>query len=215
MRVIVPFDGETPKTRLGPVLDQRERRQFARAMLNDVLRAVRGAGGTPLVLAPAPFDLPQTRVCVDDRRLSTAVNAQLQSGPMETAVVMADLPLVTPQALERLFDAPGDVVLAYGTGGGTNALVSRHPGFRVDYHDGSYHDHLANAGDIDATVSEVDSYGLAHDIDEPGDLSDLLVRGDGTAAAWLRHHGFTVDETSDRATLQRPDAPHPERGRSD
>lgn len=132
MRVIVPFDGETPKTRLEPVMDRRERRQFARAMLNHVLRAVRGAGGTPLVLAPAPFDLPQTRVCVDDRSLSTAVDAQLRSGPTETAVVMADLPLVTPESLERLFEKPGDVVLAYGNGGGTNALVSRHPGFRVD-----------------------------------------------------------------------------------
>lgn len=215
MRVIVPFDGETPKTRLGPVLDQRERRQFARAMLNDVLRAVRGAGGDPVVLAPAPFDLPQTRVCVDDRSLTTAVNAQLESGPMETAVVMADLPLVTPQALERLFEEPGDVVLAYGTGGGTNALVSRHPGFRVDYHDGSYHDHLANAQDIDASVSEVDSHGLAHDIDEPSDFPDLLIRGDGTAAAWLRHHGFTVDETSERGEIRRADAPILERGRSD
>lgn len=215
MRVIVPFDGVTPKARLEPVLNQRERRQFARAMLNDVLRAVRGAGGTPLVLAPAPFDLPQTRVCVDDRRLSTAVNAQLRSGPMETAVVMADLPLVTPATLEHLFDEPGDVVLAYGTGGGTNALVSRHPGFRVDYHDGSYHDHLANAQDIDATVSEFDSSRLAHDIDEPPDLTDLLIRGDGTAAAWLRHHGFSVDETSERGTVQRADAPLPERGRTD
>lgn len=215
MRVIVPFDGATPKTRLGPMLDQRERRQFARAMLNDVLRAVHAAGGHPLVLAPAPFDLPQTRVCVDDRSLSTAVNAQLQSGPMETAVVMADLPLVTPDALERLFDEPGDVVLAYGTGGGTNAIVSRHPGFRVDYHDGSYHDHLANAQNIDATVSEVDSFGLAHDIDEPTDLADLLIRGDGTAVAWLRHHGFTVDETDGRGGIRRADAPPPERGRSD
>lgn len=215
MRVIVPFDGETPKTRLGPALNQRERRQFARAMLNDVLRGIRGAGGNPLVLAPAPFDLPQTRVCVDDRSLSTAVNAQIQSGSMETAVVMADLPLVTPEALERLFEKPGDVVLAYGTGGGTNALVSRHPRFRVDYHDGSYQDHLAIAEGIDATVSEVDSYGLAHDIDEPCDLADLLIRGDGTAADWLRHHGFTVDETSDRGDIQRTDAPLPGRGRSD
>lgn len=210
MQVIVPFDGATPKTRLEPVMDRRERREFALAMLSDVLRAIRGAGGSPLVLSPTALDLPETPVCVDDRPLSAAVNAQLRTGPTEIAVVMADLPLVTASTVERLFERAGDIVLAYGTGGGTNALVSRHSEFRVDYHDGSYRDHLANAREIDARVSTVDSYRLSHDIDEPDDLTDLLIAGDGTAAAWLRRHGFTVDDAAGRGTVQRTENPLPE-----
>lgn len=210
MQVIVPFDGETPKTRLEPVMDPRERRQFALAMLGDVLRAIRGAGGSPLVLSPTPRDLGETPVRVDDRRLSTAVNAQLRTGPTETAVVMADLPLVTASTLERLFEQSGDIVLAYGKGGGTNAVVSRHPAFNVDYHEGSYHDHLANARDIDAQVAEIDSYRLSHDVDEPVDLADVLLYGDGNTTTWLRHHGFTVTNRNGRSTIQRTETPLPE-----
>lgn len=205
MQVIVPFDGETPKTRLDPVLDRRERRQFARTMLEDVLGAIRSAGGSPLVLSTTSLDIPETPVCVDDRDLSVAVNAQLRAGPGEVAVVMADLPLVTAATLERLFEREGDVVIAYGIGGGTNALVSRHPAFRVDYHEGSYHDHLANAREVDAEVSVVDSYRLSHDIDEPNDLVDVLLYGDGAAATWLRQHGFSVSSDTGRSTIQRPD----------
>lgn len=61
-------------------------------------------------------------------------------------------------------------------------------------------------------MSEVDSYRLAHDIDEP---TDLLIRGDGTPVAWLRHHGFSVDDESDRGTTRRTDTPLPKRGQSD
>lgn len=202
VQVIVPFDGETPKTRLRSVMDLDERRQFARAMLRDVLRAIREAGASPLVLSRSSLNL-SVPVCVDERPLSAAVNTRLRTDPSEAAVVMADLPLVTARSLKRLFGRDGDVVLAYGVGGGTNALVARHPEFRVDYHDGSYHDHLANAREIAASVAEVDSFRLGFDIDEPADLAELLLYGDGNAVAWLRRHGFTVTDDERRQIRRR------------
>ena len=136
MDVIVPFAVDEPKSRLAPVLSPDERREFARAMLADVLDAIVTAGGSPHVLATAPFDptadLPGSLdppVVVDDRPLTDAVNAVLErhghaavNPPTEShtagdsasgswggvAVVMADLALATPDALTRLFDPDRD-----------------------------------------------------------------------------------------------------------
>ena len=237
MDVIVPFAVDDPKSRLEPVLAPDERREFARAMLADVLDAVVTAGGSPHVLATAPFDPTADRsgsldppVVVDDRPLTDAVNAALErhghaaAGPTAeprtasssrdgVAVVMADLALATPGALARLFEPdrdgdrsdepPADVTIAPGRGGGTNALVVRQPAFRVDYHGASYLDHRRVAERLDATVSTVDSYRLAVDIDEPTDLAEALLHGSGAASVWLREAGFTLETDDGRVTATR------------
>lgn len=198
MRVVVPFATVEPKTRLSGLLSPGERREFSRAMLGDILEAVRDAGGESKVLATAPLEV-EAPTTVDDRPLTEAVNAALDP---ETAVVMADLPLATPEALEELFETPGDVALAPGRGGGTNALVSRHPDFRVDYHGGSFLKHRASAAEI-GSVKVVDSHRLATDIDEPGDLVELLIHGEGRAADWLRDAGFSLVRRESRLGVER------------
>lgn len=198
MRVVVPFSTTDPKTRLSNLLGSTERRTFSRAMVEDVLDGIRGAGGDPEVLATAPLETTAP-VTVDERPLTAAVNGALEPG---TAVVMADLPLATPDALEGLFGTPGDVVLAPGRGGGTNALVSRHPGFRVDYHDGSFLKHRVNATEL-GSVGVVDSFRLATDIDEPTDLVELLIHGEGRAADWLRDAGFELVRRESRLAVTR------------
>ncbi|WP_135537040.1 2-phospho-L-lactate guanylyltransferase [Halostella pelagica] len=203
MRVIIPYDGKNPKTRLSEVLDHSERVAFGRAMLRDVLAVVRGVGGDPLVLSPTPVDIEDCPVRVDERPLSRAVNGQLRSSSNAIAVVMADLPLLTEAALERLLTSDGDVVLARGVGGGTNAIVSRTADFAVDYHDNSYLDHRSAVRKIGATLTEVDSYRMATDIDEPDDLAELLLHGDGHAAQWLRDRGFRLTAGSGRSGVER------------
>lgn len=197
MRVVVPFGAAAPKTRLAPVLDDDERRDFAAAMLRDVLDALGDRDVT--VLAEAPLDAVgwsavavDAPVQVDDRALSTAVNAVLGAHDGAVAVVMADLPLATPAALDRLFATDGDVVVAPGLGGGTNALVVRHPDFRVDYHGASVRDHREAARALDADLAEVDSFRLATDVDEPGDLAEVLLHAEGEAADWLRDAGAEI-----------------------
>ncbi len=202
MRVVVPFDAAEPKTRLDGVLDAEERADFADAMLRDVLAALRGAGEQPTVLATAPVDV-DAPVSVDERPLTDCVNARLRDADGPVAVVMADLALATPDALRRLLDAPGDVVLAPGRGGGTNALVARHPAFRVDYHDTSYLDHRRIADEVGATVTEVDSLRLGVDVDERADLADLLALGDGRAREWLRDRDFRIATVDGRARVDR------------
>jgi 2-phospho-L-lactate guanylyltransferase len=217
MEVLVPFSTDRPKSRLADALSPSERAAFARTMLADVLTAIVDAGGDPRLLATdafdptdeptVPFDPPVT---VDSRPLTDAVNAVLEErrpgeegGPL--AVVMADLALATPAALRELFAAgrDRDVAIAAGRGGGTNAFVASRPEFRVDYHGASYLDHRRIAADIGASVAVVDSHRLATDIDEPGDLAEVLIHGEGRAATWLREVGFALDASGGRVAAAR------------
>lgn len=205
MRVVVPVGPHQPKTRLGDVLAPDERVAFTEAMLADVLGAIRGAGRDPEVLSTAPIEV-DAPVTVDDRALTPAVNAVLAEAKTEAgeplAVVMADLPLATPESLTTLFETPGDVVLAPGRGGGTNAFVTRHPEFQVDYHGGSFLKHRRAAAEL-GSVGIVDSHRLATDIDERADLVELLIHGEGAAADWLRGAGFALDRSTGRVAVQR------------
>ena len=213
MEVIVPFSTDRPKSRLSAVLSPDERAAFARAMLRDVLDAIETAAGDPRVLATGPLDAdPGCPVDVDDRSLTDAVNAALDARLGESpedsgrvAVVMADLALATPEAVRELFAAgrEADVAVAPGRGGGTNAFVASHPDFRVDYHGASYLDHRDVAGAVDAEFAAVDSYRLGTDVDEPADLAEVLIHGDGRAARWLREAGFGLDASDGRVAAAR------------
>ncbi len=200
MRVFVPFDGVAPKTRLSNLFDEGERRRLADAMLADVVATLDRAGYEPTVLATAPVDCDMP-VRVDERPLTPAVNDVLGDGPV--AVVMADLALVTEDALERLFAPDTDVVLAPGLGGGTNALVARHPDFRVDYHGVSIRDHREAAGAVGADVTTVDSFRLAVDVDAPEDLADVLVHTDRETARTLRELGVSLSTEDGRVAVSR------------
>ena len=218
MEVIVPFSTDRPKSRLSAVLSPDERSAFARSMLDDVLDAVEGAGGEPTVLATGAVDVDPP-VTVDDRPLTAAVNAALDArlggdgeddagadgSPEPVAVVMADLALATPAALDRLFEAgrDADVAIAPGRGGGTNAFVASHPEFRVDYHGASYLDHRGIAAEVGADFVAVDSHRLGTDVDEPDDLAEVLIHGEGRAAAWLREAGFALDASEGRVAVVR------------
>ncbi|WP_049900482.1 2-phospho-L-lactate guanylyltransferase [Halococcus agarilyticus] len=205
MRVVVPFAAEQPKTRLADVFAPAERRELARVMLDDVLRALRETGHAPEVLATTGIDVDVPTI-VDERPLNAAVDAVLEGQEPPVAVVMADLPLATPDALARLFAPEADVVLAPSRGGGTNAFVTRHPDFRVDYHGASYRDHRERAREVGASVATVDSHRLATDVDERADLAEVLLHGTGATRRWLEESGVRLDTSGDgRATVRRDD----------
>lgn len=212
MRSLIPFAASDPKTRLDSVLTADERAAFARVMLRSVLTTLREAGHEPTVVATAPLDettlSADTAVVVDDRPLTAAVNDQL-AADTPTLIMMADLPLATPEAIHRLTTASDDagdaaaIAIAPGLGGGTNALVVRAPAFRVDYHGASYVDHCEIAADLGATVRTVDSRQLATDIDEPSDLAEVLIHGDGPAREWLIDAGVELDRSDGRVGVRR------------
>lgn len=217
MRVVVPYDARRPKTRLADALGRDERAEFAHVMLTDVLVAIRDAerAPPPTVIATAPVDIDtrvplDAEVIIDERPLDPAVNERLgaisqgaEGGTDAVAVIMADLPLVTPEAVDRLLAAEAGVVLVPGRGGGTNALVARDPEFRVDYHGVSIRDHRRIARQIGASVWLVDSYRLSTDVDEREDLPEVLLHGEGRSADWLRDRGFEVAVVDGRVEIRR------------
>ena len=200
MRILVPFTPIDPKTRLGSVLDQPERRAFAQAMLEDVVDVTRTAGYEPTILTPREIDMADVSLVIDERSLSSAVNAALRP---PTAVVMADLPLLTPGVLESALEEPGEIVINPGRGGGTNFLLIRSSAFSVDYHGTSFADHRDRAESAGLSYSILDSYRLATDIDEPDDLVEVLLHSDGRTARWLRDHDFSLATTDGRVTITR------------
>src|SRR6056297_1704450 len=219
MRVVVPYAAAEPKTRLADALSPAERSAFADEMLADVLAAIRATGREPELLATEPVET-DAPVTVDRRPLTEAVNAVLAETDGPVAVVMADLALATPDALARLFDAEGEVLLAPGRGGGTNALVARADDFRVDYHGSSYLDHRRAARAVGADATVVDSHRLATDVDEREDLAEVLLHGGSAprseeadanpdprrtsrARSWLRRAGFDLADDEGRTTVER------------
>jgi 2-phospho-L-lactate guanylyltransferase len=215
MEVLVPYRVDEPKTRLGPTLDAGEREAVAGRMLADVIGVLGSTAADPTILATArppapPVDSPpavEPPVLLDGRPLTEAVNARLAehepTPEAPQAVVMADLALATPSALERLFDAEGDVVIASGRGGGTNALVSRHPEFRVDYHGASFRDHRQACERLGIDLATVDSFRLSTDVDNPADLVEVLLHAEGHAADWLAERFRLAVDGGGRVGIER------------
>jgi 2-phospho-L-lactate guanylyltransferase len=186
------------------LLSQPEREVFARAMLADVLGAVRGAGLDPLVLSTHPYDCPGAEVRIAPADLSEALNALLPTLDGPVLVIMADLPLATPEAVRRLAAAPAEIAIASGRGGGTNAIHIRDTArFHVDYYGISVAKHLAIAAAAGLSVEVVDSFRLYLDLDEEEDLVDLLIHGDGQARACLESLGIALSATRGRVCLER------------
>lgn len=121
MQVVVPFAAGEPKTRLAGTLSADERREFALVMLEDVLGTIRATGRCPRVLTTREIDI-DAPLSIDTRPLTPAVNAVLSesagSEADSTAIVMADLALATPDALERLFSATATSSSRRGVAGG-------------------------------------------------------------------------------------------------
>ncbi|MFB6186132.1 MAG: 2-phospho-L-lactate guanylyltransferase [Halobacteriaceae archaeon] len=202
MRVVVPFDATNPKTRLDQVLSDEEREEFANAMIDDVIDTIQATGYTPEIIATKQIDKP-VPVTVDHRDLDTCINAQLATRSYPIAIIMADLALITPRRVKRFFSLSGDVVIAPGRNGGTNAMIVRSSEFSVDYHGISFLDHLQIAYNNGLSVNEFDSYRFGMDIDEPEDLVEVLLHTDDRSAKYLRDIGFYLDESPPRVSVVR------------
>ena len=201
---VIPFRPVNPKTRLSGLLSLDEREAFARAMLADVVGAVRSAGLEPLVLATTDYDCPGVGVRVAPCGLSDALNELLPTLDEPVLIIMADLPLADTGAIRRLTGTDADVAIAPGRGGGTNALFIREPArFHVDYYQCSVAKHLGIAREACLSTELVDSFRLYLDLDEEEDLVDLLIHGTGQARACLESLGVELAVTRGRVGIAR------------
>ncbi|MFB6283023.1 MAG: 2-phospho-L-lactate guanylyltransferase [Halobacteria archaeon] len=198
MKIFVPFEPRDPKTRLSPVLSESERREFSVSMLRDVVSAVRGSGNRPVLLSTVDgeFGLPEIDVRIDDRPLDAAVNAVLEEYDRPLAVLMSDLAIADPDSVRKITDPVSeggvDLALAPGLRGGTNGFAVRDKEFRVNYHGTSFRDHIEVAEGQGTGYETVDSLRLGIDIDEPCDLVEVLIHGEGESYRYLNER-FRLD----------------------
>lgn len=195
---VIPFKPRNPKTRLSCVLSQEERESFARSMLADVVEAVRGAGCSPCILSTELYGFEGSgfrgaAVTVNPSGLNEALNTILAGMDGPCLIVMADLPLLTPEAVRLLTSTNMKVAIAPGRGGGTNAIyLAEASRFRVDYYGASFLKHLAIARQSGLSCEMPDSFRLHTDVDEKEDLVELLIHGSGESRRFLEDLGFEL-----------------------
>jgi 2-phospho-L-lactate/phosphoenolpyruvate guanylyltransferase len=192
MRVVaIPVKALTKaKSRLAPELTPLERGALTLAMLEDVLDATLAvAGWDTWVVSPdeAVLEIAARRgasaIPEEKGPLSQAIRqAEVLAKEREAdalAVVPADLPLVTPDAITAALHTLGTVVIAPSADrAGTNLLLRRPPrAIQARFGPDSYNRHLAAAAAKGLPVSTVERRELAFDLDHPGDILTLLASG--------------------------------------
>lgn len=210
VHIVIPFKFNGAKSRMSPALNPDERILLAIAMLGDVIDAVSGIGSVTILAGPG-FDKqgfgpdnehdfgPEVDVLECGLDLNDALNAvieyrQKQGWQSDLMVVMADLDLISSVDIQAVVETDGDIVLSPGRGGGTNMILIRDPRFRTCYHGQSFLKHRDLAMRLGLDIGIYASYSSGCDIDEPDDLVEVLIHGQGRAAALLKELGFDLSE---------------------
>jgi 2-phospho-L-lactate guanylyltransferase len=175
------------KTRLGPVLAPLERATLTLAMLEDVLDATLAIPGWETwVISPdeVVLELAIGRgargVTEEKPPLGNAIRQVEEeataAGIEVLAVLLADTPLVTPEAITTALHTLGPVVLAPSHDGiGTNLLLRRPPSaIAARFGHDSYRRHLEAAAIAGLPTAVIERWELAFDLDLPGDILTVL-----------------------------------------
>ena len=190
------------KQRLVPALSAPERRELARAMLEDVLEAMVAAlPGAVLVVTTDPEAQALSRAagaeCLIEsaNRGHTAAVAFAQReaaarGMARFLTLPGDVPCVTAEEVSTLCraldDGPGVVFVPSRSGLGTNAALLGPPDtMPLTFGEPSFQNHLAAARAAGLSPRVVHLPGVGLDVDAPDDLPLLLELGPGTRSARL------------------------------
>jgi 2-phospho-L-lactate/phosphoenolpyruvate guanylyltransferase len=189
---IVPVRGRHGKRRLDGLLEPAQRARLVEAMLADVLAACRASRSVArtLVVTPDPALAAGESDVLEDRgeghaAAVTAALADERAGG-GALVVMADCPLATPDALDRLAAAARPLALAPAEDGGLNAVAFRgppsfEPAFGVP---GAAEETLARARAAGLRAAVLDEPALAFDVDRPADIRRLRENGGRSTRAY-------------------------------
>ncbi len=223
-KAIIPFKKGGAKSRLECFLSEKEREEFAIRMLKDVLIALSESKIEEAEIistcseeglreelklksgldsdSDSELDLkPKLKLTVreDERGLNEVLNEVIKEEKSPLLIIMADIPLATPESINEIIEHKDDVVIAPGRKGGTNALFLRRPEeFAVSYYGISCLEHVETAKRMNLSHAVLDSFFISVDIDEVDDLMELLIHGKCFSAEYLRRIGvFTrVDKNS-------------------
>ena len=198
IRALVPAKalGEA-KGRLSSVLSETDRRKLALAMLEDVVRALKGVSAIESVSVVSPdaevlslaAELDANPVAESanvrglNQALARAVSA-MSPPPDVLLIVLGDVPQVTPGDIERLLAALPErgIAICPSADKGTSAMVLRPPDvIALRFGERSSVSHRREAMAIGVPAEVVQLQALALDVDSPEDLRELLARPAETA----------------------------------
>jgi len=209
MRAVIPFKKSNAKSRLGTLLYEKEREDFAMAMLADVAGMLVDSDCFDVIdiLSTSPIYLENTNIVLTEMGLNEALNEYL--GKMSShnlnepvLIIMADIPLVSKKNIKDIVSSQADIVIAPGRMGGTNAVFIRNPlSFHVDYYGASFLKHLEIAKGL--CIEVFDSFNLSTDIDEVSDLAEVLIHGKGHSKSYLEKIGISILANGGRVGVKR------------
>jgi 2-phospho-L-lactate guanylyltransferase len=178
------------KSRLSRICTPIERAALTLAMLEDVLDAVLAVNGWDVwVISPDEVALEVAArrgaaAFAEERPSLLAAIRQVEAEAVDRAadalaVLLADTPLVSRDAVSRVLATLGPVVLAPSADrAGTNLLLRRPPrSIRPRFGRDSFDNHRREAAAKDLPVSIVWARELAFDLDVPEDILALLDAG--------------------------------------
>jgi len=180
---------ERSKRRLSPVLSPAERAALTLVMLQDVLDAALGQPGWEVwVVSPSEAVLEVTArrggrpLAEEGGSLLAAirqVEAEMRGRWSRLAVLLADVPFITPATLgDALGRRSAVVATPADSDGGTNLLMRRPPSIiRPRFGRSSFAKHRAEAYRGGVTFEEARIPELGFDVDRPADLAAVVASG--------------------------------------
>jgi 2-phospho-L-lactate/phosphoenolpyruvate guanylyltransferase len=198
-------DQRNAKQRLAGVLTPEERQSLTRAMMQDVLRAVKRVRRAERIFVVTNFE-PAMRIAESEGWTVLAEGQQIsESASVDAASRLCvaqgvtallrlplDLPLIQPGDIDELLSldvtAPAAVLVPSRDGTGTNALLRTPPTlFASQFGPDSLAKHRALAEAAGARIIVCSNPRLAMDVDDPGDLVALLTQDLSSTATgqWL------------------------------
>jgi 2-phospho-L-lactate guanylyltransferase len=207
--ILVPVKNlSAAKQRLAAVLDQPARTELAQAMLHDVVAELAGWLRRPAcaLVTSDPFALELARqyefeIIPDPANpgetgaIELATRFCVSRGVDNTLVIPADIPLIQASELDQILaHAPdeGSVLVPAADGRGTNAAFRRPADlFPLRFGNDSFKPHFAAARATGKSCIVLQLPGIALDVDNPGDLQQLLARpGETRTQSLLRRWAF-------------------------
>ena len=201
--VLLPVkDFKNAKQRLAPAVDAETRAGLARAMLADVLSALKQARSPQRIVVftacdeviemtrPLGFDVVLEK-SVDGH--SAAVNQmveELSGGCSRILSIAGDLPRLVSSEIDFALDTAAEPITLIPSrdGTGTNGVVFIAPArIAMDYGEGSFRRHVSKAAAAGHRLDIMSLPGIAFDIDTPEDLQAFMEdpRKDGETWRYL------------------------------
>jgi 2-phospho-L-lactate guanylyltransferase len=177
------------KQRLAPVLDEPARAGLARAMLTDVLSALRRARAPERIVVFTAADEvlamaePMGFQTVVEKSVdghSAAINYLIDEFSTTSSKILAiagDLPRLSPSEIDYALNVASEPVTLIPSRDwtGTNGVVFIPPArIAMEYGEGSFRRHLSKVSAAGLQSDVIDLPGIAFDIDTPHDLQAFM-----------------------------------------